>query len=161
MSDSTNAERERPVLVPVNFSPACLAALEFGAHLARQLDAPLAVLHTLSDGERRASVTPKLEAFIARAGPASGAGHNDQEAPPKLRTILVEGAPAERIPEVAERETAVMVVLGSPGEPGSRLPCGLIADQIGLRCQRPVTLVTEPSATWRRTDQEPVRLRRS
>ena len=60
------------------------------------------------------------------------------------RRLVVPGLPGERIPEVAERENAAMVVMGSCGRGGlSRMFSGSVAKEVARRCSVPVTVIKE------------------
>ena len=152
----------RPILVPVDFSSCSEAALLFAAHFAGCAQAPLLVLHVVHEPRNEpgfyrrrrhpdAALTRPLEDvardmlgdFMAELGSHDSA----REALASARTQLVSGLPARRIQEVALREDAALIVMGSHGRTGlSRLAVGSVAAEVAQHSPVPVTVVKGPGA---------------
>lgn len=140
-----------PILVAVDFSDHSLAALRWGATAAQRFGAPLLVLHVVHDPEaapgsylgeddghtRRMEerAAELLDEFLERAAaefPALG----------QPGSLLTVGLPATRILEVAEREGAQLIVVGSRGRTGlSHLLLGSKAMRVAQLSPIPVTIV--------------------
>jgi nucleotide-binding universal stress UspA family protein len=155
----------RPILVPVDFSSCSEAALLFAAHFANCAQAPLLVLHVVHErGDdpgfyRRQGVSGSLltrpmedvardmlSDFIDELGK-----HNStREVLANARIQLVSGLPSQRIQEVALREDAALIVMGSHGRTGlSRLAVGSVAAEVAQHSPVPVTVVKGPGAQRR------------
>lgn len=62
-----------------------------------------------------------------------------------VRTLLISGLPAQRITEIASREDAALIVMGTHGRSGlSRLASGSVAAEVMTRSPVPVTVVKAP-----------------
>ena len=149
---------KRPVLVPVDFSSCSRAALSFAANLIRCVDAPLLVLHVVHEsgneaGYYRRNGTPGmlrpledvagdlLQAFVDEVLSADRA----QDEAARTRLMLVSGVPAVRIREVAEREQAALIVMGTHERAGlARLAMGSVAYEVAHQTRVPVTIVKAP-----------------
>ncbi len=147
----------RPILVPVDFSSCSEAALLFAAHFAGCAQAPLLVLHVVHEPgnepgfyqrarhSHAALIRPledvardMLADFIAELGRHDSV----REALASARTRLVSGLPAQRIQEVALREDAALIVMGSHGRSAlSRLAVGSVAAEVAQHSPVPVTVV--------------------
>lgn len=161
--DSTAAAsgaEKRPILVPVDFSSSSRNALLFAGQLANCVGAPLLVLHVVHDqnhkpglytsNRNRSSIRPMedvaadmLEEFI------EDVRRNDSHADvlASLRTLLVNGLPAQRIEEISVRENAALIIMGTHGRSGlSRLASGSVAADVVMRSSVPVTVVKAPPA---------------
>jgi len=150
----------RPILVPVDFSSCSEAALLFAAHFASCARAPLLVLHVVHERGcepgfyRRREVSGShltrpmedvardmLADFIDELGRHDSA----REALANVRTQLISGLPAQRIQEVAQREDAALIVMGSHGRTAwSRLAVGSVAAEVAQHSPVPVTIVKGP-----------------
>ena len=151
----TEKQQDRPILVPVDFSPHAEAALLHAVELAGCLGRPLLVLHVVHDpGEmpgyyaealkkkqlRRIEdgAAAMLEAFMTRVVKQHPESRNLRH----VETMLVKGLPATRILEVAEKKNAAMIVLGSKGKTGvKRLLIGSVAERVVHLGAVPVTVV--------------------
>ena len=146
---------KRPILVPVDFSSCSRNALLFAGQFAGCVGAPILVMHVVHDQNRkpgfytnnrsRMSMRPMndvaadmLDEFIEdvrRYDPGS-------EALASVRTLLVNGLPAQRIGEVSVRENAALIVMGTHGRSVlSRLASGSVAADVMMRSPVPVTVV--------------------
>lgn len=145
----------QPILVPVDFSVYSEAALLCAADLADMIDEPLIVLHVVHDpGEAPGYYAVKgrkkqlhrledvasemlqefMEAVIKK--------HPDNMALKTAQTELVTGLPVNRILEVAEKNHARMIVMGSQGRTGlSHVLLGSKAEQVVHLSPIPVTIV--------------------
>ena len=146
-----------PILIPVDFSAYSEAALLLASDLADGLGARLVVLHVVHDPlnlpgyyarmARKKTLTRMediaagmLDDFINRV-----AKHNpEREALQKPELLLVKGIPVTRILQVAEKQKAGMVIMGSKGATGLRhLLLGSVAEQVVRLARIPVTIVKE------------------
>ena len=158
-------ERDRPILVPVDFSEHSVAALCWAAEAARRLDLPLVVLHVVHDpasapgyyGQAKDTGETRLTMEAAAKGAFADFMQQVREEHPevgevkRLTTSLVVGLPATRILEVAEREGASQIVMGSQGRTGlAHLLLGSKAEQVVRLAPVPVTIVKAQPPAWRR-----------
>jgi nucleotide-binding universal stress UspA family protein len=147
--------KDKPILVPVDFSSHSAAALECGTELAEALHVPLLVLHIVHDlGEAPGYYAVKgrgkqlrrmedvasdmLDEFIREARKK----HPKHPALEKAETALVVGLPVNRILEVAKKADARMIVMGSQGRTGlAHALLGSKAEQVVHLSPIPVTIV--------------------
>ena len=145
----------QPILVPVDFSPHSEAALLWAARASSCFGAPLIVLHVVHDPEAapgyyaRANssgyvrnmeeiATQLLDEFMDRVR----GEHPDLDALGDAQTDLVAGLPATRILEVAKKEGAQLIVMGSQGRTGLRhFMLGSKAMRVVQLSMIPVTIV--------------------
>lgn len=160
----------RPILVPVDFSSCSESALLFAAHLAGCARAPLLVLHVVHEpgnepgfyqrGGRSGSALSRPLETIARdmlADFIADLGRYDsaREVLASAATRLVTGLPAQRIQEVALREDAALIVMGSHGRTAlSRLAVGSVAAEVAQHSPVPVTVVKAPAGQRRQPPLE-------
>ncbi|NKN32261.1 universal stress protein [Marichromatium bheemlicum] len=154
----TDSPATRPILVPVDFSPHSEAALAFAAELADYRRGALLILHVVHDpfsmpGYYGRALKKKqlhriedgaaemFDEFVA----AVRARHPDLATLQTAETLLVKGLPSTRILEVAERQAAPQIVMGSKGLTGLRhLLIGSVAERVVHRAKTPVTIVKSP-----------------
>ncbi len=147
--------KSRPILVPVDFSPASAAALAWAAEVSRLIKVPLEVLHVVHDPEsapgyyaqskrkghlRRFEelAAEMMEDFLEKCGDE----HPEVAALNNLKTTLVVGLPNQRILEIADARPARMIVMGSQGRTGlPRLLLGSKAERVVQLAPMPVTIV--------------------
>lgn len=157
------AEAKRVILVPVDFSPNALYALQWADRLASKLGAQLAVLHVVHDpAENPGFYTrdkklkkkweKRLETFSEVAAEMmddfleeARKGTDDDGPIAKAETVLVRGTVVTRIVEVAEKVGAMMIVVASHGRTkASRFLLGSKAIKVAQISPVPVTIVTRP-----------------
>jgi universal stress protein A len=151
------APARHSLLVPVDFSDCSRAALIYACRLIEGTRTPLLLLHVIHDDVRRPGVyrSPKSH-YTAR--PITDiatemveemlAELRKQE--PELQTlqtvdpVLVRGLPGRRIIEVAEREQAAMIVMGTHGRNGfAHLLQGSVAEYVAKFARCPVMTVKD------------------
>jgi adenylate kinase len=140
----------RRILVPVDFSSASLAALDYAADRAREINAALILLHVVEPhlAERRfvapRSRTLKTEVrlvkqrllFLART-------RIDAETP--VKPWLLNGKPSALIIEAAAKTKSDLIIMGSGGRKGiRRLLLGSVAERVIRNADCPVTIVRAP-----------------
>ena len=151
----TDNQKNKPLLVAVDFSRASESALLFAADLADSTGSPITVLHIVHDPgdapgyyklpdrheqlSRMEDVASEmLDDFLARVrreNPGLGALQH-------ATTRLVVGLPVPRLMEVVEMLDPYMVVIGSSGRTGlHRLLLGSKAMQAAQLCPVPITIV--------------------
>ena len=151
----TKEKKDRPILVPVDFSTYSEAALLCAADLADMINEPLIVLHVVHDpGEAPGYYVVKgrkkqlhrledvaaemLQEFVDNVKNKNP--HN--KALKTAQTELVTGLPVSRILEVAEQNHARMIVMGSQGRTGlSHVLLGSKAERVVHLSPIPVTIV--------------------
>lgn len=151
----TNKAEKQPILVPVDFSAQSEAALVQAARLAGCLEVPLIVLHVVHDPGTMpgyyAKVSKKkflthiedaaremLDEFLATVRKKEP----ESKALKSAKSVLVLGLPVTRILEMAKKQEAGMIVMGSKGTTGLKhLLVGSIAEQIVHLAPIPVTVV--------------------
>ncbi|HWQ90347.1 MAG TPA: universal stress protein, partial [Clostridia bacterium] len=149
------------ILVPIDFSPASLCALDYGADRARELGATIILVHVLDPilVERR-FVAPRLRAmkaetrlikkkllFLAKRRVATGT---------PVRPWLLNGEPSSAIIQAAAKTESDLIIMGSAGTKGfRRMLLGSVAHRVVRDAGCPVTIVPVP----RSKNHKPPRLR--
>ena len=144
-----------PLLVPVDFSSCSSAALQFAIHFNRCVNAPLLVLHVIHESVKQAGhyrsngtgstlrpvsdiARDMLGDFVNEVCASCGDAAN----PNQPRLLLVNGLPAHRIQEIALRERAGLIIMGTHARSGlARLATGSVAAEVMRLCEIPVTIV--------------------
>ena len=142
--------RFRRLLIPVDFSPSSLEALEYGVQFARHVGAAVTILHALEPvaygldftlgsslqwRTQKSYVEGRLE--ILRALCTS----NGVKAEPVLKA----GVPADSIRDYAGRERPDLVIMGTHGRRGiSRMLSGSVAEAMLRLTPCPVLTVRTP-----------------
>lgn len=157
----TSAQRpgtQRPILVPVDFSAPSRAALMYACRLAHRVELPVLVLHVLHESSNQVGNYRKHDSSqrilpldeVAEEMVADMVQELKEEdgtlvALDCAHTLVVPGLPADRIPEVAEREGAAMIIIGTHGRNGlSRLFNGSVTTEVSRRSAVPVTIIKLP-----------------
>ncbi|MEN8107431.1 MAG: universal stress protein [Pseudomonadota bacterium] len=153
----TAKKTNKPILVPVDFSPYSEAALLCAAELAETLGNKLVVLHVVHDpGEAPGYYSVKgrnkqlrrmedvaaemLEEFIRELRKK----YPREPALAQATTMLVIGLPVNRILESAEKIHARMIVMGSQGRTGlAHAMLGSKAEQVVRLAPVPVMIVKD------------------
>lgn len=143
-----------PILVPVDFSPDSVSALEWAVRVAPFFAASVVVVHVVHDpyaspgvyseeqervsGARIHEAASKMTADFAARMRETHPGISEFA---KLETRVVSGLPATRIIEVAEQLDAQLIVMGSRGRTGlDHLLLGSTAERVIQRSPIPVTI---------------------
>ncbi len=148
------------LLVAVDFTSFSEKALVFASELAEKLKAELLVLHVIHDpaeapgfyaqkGKKKKflrsmeeAAEEMMEEFLAKMRK----DHPDQLPIKKAVPLLVVGTPVTRILEIAEKEQAKMIIIGSHGRTGlSHLLVGSKAERVVQLSPIPVTVVKGPT----------------
>ena len=144
------------LLVAVDFTSFSEKALVFASELAEKLNAELVVLHVIHDpaeapgfyahkGKKKKflrsmeeAAEEMMEEFLAKMRK----DHPDQLPIKEAVPLLVVGTPVTRILEIAEKEQAKMIIIGSHGRTGlSHLLVGSKAERVVQLSPIPVTVV--------------------
>jgi nucleotide-binding universal stress UspA family protein len=148
------AIRIRRILVPLDFSEHAPALLEWAAHLAREHDSRVVLLHAYHlpvefqqlegaylPAEFWSNVKAEAESALARHAAELRAQGIEVE------SVVREGYPATVIEEEAQRQRADLVVIGTRGLSGLKhLLLGSIAERVVQRAPCPVLTVKTPDA---------------
>lgn len=149
----TQKGKQRPILVPVDFSPHSEAAMTFAAQLAECMDTAMLVLHVVHDPAEAPGYYKSKKKRLQKMEDAAGemiseftqrvaANHPELKGLAKAKSLLVSGLPVTRILEMVDKEQPQMVVMGSQGRTGlAHLALGSKAEQIMRLCPVPVTIV--------------------
>jgi nucleotide-binding universal stress UspA family protein len=138
----------------VDFSDDSEAALEWALRHAARDHAPVIALHVIHDPAEapgfytrpdKSSLEPladiaeeMMEDFLQKFF----AEHPDLVRTPAIRTEFVSGLPPTRITEVAERERAALIVMGTEGRTGLHgLLIGSVAERVLQMAKAPVVVV--------------------
>ena len=153
----TVKKKNKPILVPVDFSSHSETALINAAELAEKLDSDIIILHVvhdLNDAPGYYSVKGRnkqmrrmedvaaemLEEFFHKMRKKHSGLHTLQHA----TTMLVVGLPVNRILESAKKIRARMIVMGSQGRTGlARAMLGSKAEQVVRLAPIPVMIVKD------------------
>ncbi len=146
-----------PILVAVDFSSWSEAALMWAAEQSRAVDAPLLVLHVVHDPESAPGYYSgnNHEGHVKRMEEAAAELldrflDSMRKTHPELAEIdvkptLAVGLPPTRIVEVAVKEDARLIVVGSQGRTGvAHLLLGSKAQRVVQMSPLPVTVVKLP-----------------
>lgn len=143
------------ILVPVDFSTASREALLFASQLASCSSLPLIVLHVVHDVAHRPDLYPRrsateqilpiaeiaeqrLQHFMTRVRQ----DHPDNSVLTTAGMMVVKGLPATRIPEIARRIGAGLIIMGGSGRSKlSKLIAGSVSDSVIRHSPVPVTVV--------------------
>jgi nucleotide-binding universal stress UspA family protein len=153
----TVKKKNKPILVPVDFSPHSETALLCAAELAEKLGNKLVILHVVHDLNeapgyysvkgrdkqlrRMEDVAAEmLDDFFHKMQKK----HSGLPALKAATTMLVVGLPVNRILESAEKTHARMIVMGSQGRTGlARAMLGSKAEQVVRLAPVPVMIVKD------------------
>jgi universal stress protein A len=164
-----------PILVPVDFSPYSMQALEKAGVLAERFDASIIALHVIASefgvqalAQRLGiqSVAPSIDAETADASDVSNeeietaldyqreAAYQALQAfvPPPLAQYPLElrvvfGRPFDRIVEMAIQEKAALIVMGTHGRTGlAHLALGSVAERVVRLAPCSVLTVKAPTS---------------
>ena len=144
-----------PILVPIDFSPYSEAALLLASDFAHGLGTKLLVLHVVHDPQNMPGYYARMATRKTLTRIADVAGemldefmaklqkrHPEREALHSAEVLLVKGIPVTRILQVAVKEKASLLVMGSKGATGMRhLLLGSVAEQVLALAKLPVTIV--------------------
>jgi nucleotide-binding universal stress UspA family protein len=149
MSERTDAHGV--VLVPVDFEEASRSAIELAKSLAPCFHADVVLLHTFRllahsyPGLPPANAPPWPGFFQEVAVAAQKALEQLAAAHGGLRTILVEGDPAQEILAEAARLRPHLIVMGTHGRTGlEHLMLGSVAEKVIRQSTVPVAVVRAP-----------------
>ena len=149
------APARHPVLVPMDFSDCSKAALVYASRLVEGTRTPLLLLHVIHDDVRRPGVYRSPNSHYSARPITDIAAEMVDEALDELRSqepglealqtitpLLVRGLPGRRIIEVAEREQAAMIIMGTHGRNGfAHLLQGSVAEYVAKYAKAPVMTV--------------------
>jgi nucleotide-binding universal stress UspA family protein len=143
------------ILVPVDFSPASGEALLFAAQLASCSSLPVVVLHIVHDDAHRPNLYPRkndrdrilplaeiAENMLQDFMTGMREQHPDNAILANAGMMVVSGLPETRIPEIACRTGAGLIIMGSTGRGTlSKLIAGSVTDSVIRNSPVPVTVV--------------------
>jgi nucleotide-binding universal stress UspA family protein len=153
-------EKLDTLLVAVDFTSYSEVAALFASRLAHKLSAQLIILHVIHDPAEapgfyvtkdktkkyiqtmEETANDMMAAFLEKLCTA-----NPLEEPlAKAKSLLVIGTPAVRIVEMAQKENADMIIVGSHGRTGlSDIMIGSKAERVVKLAPIPVTVVKAPT----------------
>ena len=153
-----SAATAAPVLLAVDFSQDCCAALVWACEYAAVTGAPLEILHVVHDpahapGRYRSDATDPLEpiADVAERKLADFVEQARRDNPElggleSATRLCVAGLPAQKIVDVADARGARLLVMGGGRHNGfERFVRGSTANQIARNARVPVTVVRSGS----------------
>jgi len=156
--DGGSSRRIQPVLVAVDFSCDSDAALLWASQYADTIGAPLRVLHVVHDpaeaagfyredaGSRDAPMLEIAGTMMAECLARMRDANPDMVALQAAASDLVSGLPPGRIVEVAERDGAQIIVIGSRGRTGlAHILLGSVAERVVQMAPMPVVVVKQRS----------------
>lgn len=140
------------ILVPVDFSPGALHALNFAASLARRLGSSIVLVHVMDsiyvsgrfDSRRLRSLRAEAHEESKRLLSALAKRRVRPRVP--VRHYLLKGGPSTKIVEMASRTGADLIVMGSEGRSGiKRLLVGSVAEKVLRLAHCPVLIARRPA----------------
>jgi len=156
----TAKEKNKPILVPVDFSSNSEAALVNAAELAEKMGSDLVILHIVHDlneapgyysvkgrGKQMRRMEDVAAEMLNEFFQKMQKKYSNLAAMAHATTMLVVGLPVNRILESAEKINARMIVMGSQGRTGlARAMLGSKAEQVVRLASIPVMIVKEEKA---------------
>jgi nucleotide-binding universal stress UspA family protein len=150
-------EKNKPILVPVDFSSNSEAALVNAAELAEKMGSDLVILHIVHDlneapgyysvkgrGKQMRRMEDVAAEMLDEFFHKMQKKYSDLVALKQATTMLVVGLPVNRILESAEKINARMIIMGSQGRTGlARAMLGSKAEQVVRLAPIPVMIVKE------------------
>jgi nucleotide-binding universal stress UspA family protein len=143
--------RIRRILHPTDFSRASSAAFRRAVDMAKGNRAELLLVHVLTPSVPVVAdgyVSPQVYEDMANAARAYGQKHLDalvrkaKQAGARVRGLLLEGVPHERIAQAARSRKADLVVIGTHGRTGfAKLFLGSVASRVLAVAPCPVLTV--------------------
>jgi len=140
----------KTILVPVDFSPGALHALNYATSLARRLGSSIVLVHVMDsiyvsgrfDSRHLRSLRAEAHEESKRLLSALAKRRVRPHVP--VRHYLVKGAPSAKIVEMASRTNADLIVMGSEGRSGmKRLLVGSVAEKVIRLARCPVLVVRD------------------
>ncbi len=147
------------ILVPIDGSEPSNRALDYALDLAEELDAEVVILSvvppvTLPVFSEEPGITPiitprdidrynsKLRATFENVLSEALARARTKKPDLRVSTKLLEGRPADKIVEVAERENFDLIIMGSRGLSGLReLLLGSTTRRVADHCTKPLLII--------------------
>lgn len=142
----------KTILVPVDFSPGALHALNFAVSLARRLGSSIVLVHVMDsiyvsgrfDSRRLRSLRAETHEESKRLLSALAKRRVRPQVP--VRHYLLKGTPSAKIVEMASRTDADLIVMGSEGRSGiKRLLVGSVAEKVIRLARCPVLIARRPA----------------
>lgn len=143
--------RIRRILVPTDFSPSAVAALEYAVALARAFNAEVSILHVIEREALNEEVAEEPLRAAARQDGEHEAGRKVQPVVDHVRKRkvevhwgVVEGEPVAQIVKSACEKKVDLIVMGAHGREGSpRTWLGCTIERVMRRAPCPVVAVRE------------------
>ena len=132
------------ILVPTDFSEVCTEAINYGAHLAKKLNASLAIVHILNRESVAKLNNPKLpeveiQKILSEISLQIRTKHGIE-----VETIYREGSIYTTITEISSEIGAKLLVLGTHGKVGVQQQLiGSFAHKVVSRSNVPVIIMQE------------------
>lgn len=160
MTESSNirpSPSRHPVLVAVDFSDCSRSALAYACRLVEGTRTPLLLLHVIHDNPGRPGlyrnddqkhsarpITDIASEMVTALLDEIRREEPDLQALENARTLLIRGLPGRRIVEVAEREKAALIIMGTHGRDGfAHLLQGSVAEYVTKFAIAPVMTVKD------------------
>ena len=164
----TAKKKNKPILVPVDFSSSSEAALVSAAELAEKLVSDLVILHIVHDlneapgyysvkgrGKQMRRMEDVAAEMLDEFVQKMQKKYSDFTAISRATTMLVVGLPVNRILESAGKINARMIVMGSQGRTGlARAMLGSKAEQVVRLAPIPVMIVKEENEKKKEKEKE-------
>lgn len=162
MLQPTTNPGKAPILVPVDLSASSNEAMLLAAQLAGLESQPLVILHVAHDDMHQPNIYPRrndreralpLEELAESALQDFMSGMRKQhpgiEVLADAGMMVVGGLPATRIPEIARKIGASLVVMGGNGRTSlSKLIAGSVSDKVVRNSPVPVTIIHSHGTAW-------------
>jgi len=138
------------ILVPIDFEAASKRAIEIAKELASKLGGEVLLVHVY---QLPVYTYPGLEptllpGFYGEVTAAAQRALDDAAKREGVRAILREGDPSIEILDVAEKEKANMIVMGTHGRTGlAHLFLGSVAEKVVRKSPIPVLTVRAPASS--------------
>lgn len=147
------------ILIPVDFSPDSLAAIDQGIVLGKALNADLILLHVVHDSADNPGFYHKkkknkkivqlmgenAEEMMADFVKKHSIGKQAKKAGLNVKKRFARGIPASQIVKASVKENSSMIVMGSSGRSGlAHLLVGSVAERVVQLAAAPVMVVKNP-----------------
>jgi nucleotide-binding universal stress UspA family protein len=146
----------KKILCPTDFSEPAYEGLKAGSELAKFFSEELILVHVISTAqilpasyEPATAILPQILKELEESAQKSlqQTAQNEIFKDIKVRTLLLQGGPAEEIVRAAEEEVADLIVIATHGQSGwKKFISGSVTERVVRLADRPVLTIHAPTS---------------
>ena len=153
------------IVYPTDFSTAAEVAFDTAQRLARDSQALLLIVHIVDPATIPTAGVAAIPGAMGGVAVSEDQRNAMEQAGKELEKVvpgdpnirfehrLIEGAPGDQIPDLAEAEQADLIVMGTHGRSGlQRLLMGSVAETVVRRAPCPVLTLRQSASTFQDSD---------